>query len=155
MSDIDFALGFIAGEGTFTLSMNQTDGNYYPRMRFQVRVHEKDKDAVVACKEAFEGVGSLSDISGRNTVEWVVNSKEDLKYVRDKIDAYAPDIWYSTEKYRNFEVWSDILDIHLGGRTTASQAIEMAEMARDGLNVDNGVRREKWNEYIESLSQRA
>jgi hypothetical protein len=155
MTDIDFVLGFIAGEGTFTLSMNSADGKYYPRMRFQVRIHERDQEAAVQAREVFEGVGEIADTPGRDTVEWVVRSKDDLEFLRDKIEAYAPDIWWETEKAENFNVWSDILDIHLDGRTTADQAIEMCELARDGLNINNGVTRQRWNEYIESLKKRA
>lgn len=155
MRDRDFALGFIAGEGAFTLSMSPVDGLYYARMRFQIRVHEKDKEVVEEMREMFNNVGSITDIDGRDTIEWRVGSKEEMEYLRDTIESDAPEIWWNTEKARNFEVWSDILDIHLDGRTTADQCIEMCELAKAGLNVDNGITEERWDGYIESLSERA
>lgn len=160
MFDFAFALGFIAGEGTFTLSMNTADGKHYPRMRFQVRVHENDEGGLCSCRDAVQRaagqeLGSWYDIEGRDTVEWVITSKDELGVLHDTIREHAPEAWRETEKYRNFETWSDILNIHLGGRTTAAQAVEMAKMARDGLNVNNGINRQRWNEYIESLEERA
>lgn len=159
MSDFDFALGFVAGEGTFTLSMNTADGKHYPRMRFQVRVHDNDIDVLRACKETFEEhaqqeLGSISNLSSRDTVEWVVRRKDELEVLHDTIRDDSPCIWWRSEKYRNFEVWSDILNIHTDGRTTPKQAIEMCKLARGGLNVNNGVSTKRWDEYIESLKNR-
>ena len=154
MSNLDFAIGFIAGEGSFTLSMNVARGKRYPRVRCVVTIHKKDLDALYECQEAFDGIGTISHKKGHGTVQWVVRSKEDIEHLRDKIKENAPSAWYKTEKHRNFEVWSDILDIHIDGRTNPTEAIEMAKLARDGLNIDNGITEEKWNEYIAHLEER-
>jgi len=155
MSDIDFALGFIAGEGSFSLTANKANGKRYPRMKFSIRVHEKDSDAIEECKSVFDNIGKIRTLSEHNEADWTVSSKKDLKHLRDKIENNSSNIWRSTEKYRNFQVWSDILDIHLDGRTTVEQAIEMSKIAKRGLNVDNGISETKWDKYIEHFKERS
>lgn len=151
---LDFALGFIAGEGTFTISANRSGGLLYPKMRFSVRIHNNDKDGLLATYESFDNLGRIQDVNGRDTVSWAVEAKDELEQLRDMIEEHAPSAWWRTEKADNFRVWSNILDIHIDGRTTPEQSVEMFKMAKDGLNVGRGIDEEQWEEYIEQVSER-
>lgn len=154
MSDVNFALGFIAGEGTFAMTMNKADGNYYPRLRFGLRVHKKDEQVLRECKEAFDNLGNISKVEGRTTIDWTVTAKSELENLRNKIESECPEIWLKSDKYRNFSVWSEMLDIHLDGKTGPEDTIEMIKLAKNGLNTDNGITEEEWDRYIEDFRNR-
>ena len=151
MVDIDFAIGFIAGEGHFGVTKNY-QWKPYVCPRFSIQVHERDTELLKEIQnEVFEGVGRFSERGDRPHVQWEVKTKEDVVYLRDKIEAYAPDIWSKSDKFENFNIWKQIVEIHAGEQTTTTEErIEIAELAKN-LNKDAGHNNVDWDEFIERL----
>lgn len=147
----EFLIGFIAGEGTFCFGINTADGKKYVSPVFGFRVHEKDVEVVEAMKEHVD-VGGVNHVGDRGTVEWRVTSEDDLVRLRDYVEENAPEEWWITEKGKNFEVWSECLDIYADGKTRTDEAIEIAQKAKK-LNPDNGISEERWDAFIESKKE--
>jgi len=144
-SNIDFALGVVAGEGCFTLGTKRAHGKVYPNPTAVVKVKEHDREMIQTVQDAFEDAGMVFTNAGQ--VVWQVNGKEDLMYMVEKIRAYAPDVWWDTEKAQNFETWAEIVEIYCDGLNTSEDAVQMFELAKDGLNQSNGSDVD-WDEYI-------
>jgi hypothetical protein len=118
-----------------------------------MQVDSKDKEVMERLHEMF-GVGTLRQRTrsdGREHVAWTVTGKESLEQFRDVIDEHGGELWEATEKYHNYEVWSEALDIYLDGQTGNDQQIAIARLAKD-LNASFG---DGWDEFIEIREQRA
>lgn len=149
MVSIDFAAGFIAGEGTFTVQTSQSRNRIHPE--FSVMIHEKDKETLDALQELFDGVGSVYD---RTNVDdcwhWRVQKQDELLTVIEKLDQC--DTWQVTEKYDQYTTWRRLVELYTDEyHTSQSTKIEMAELARDELNVGLGKSEESWDEFIAGL----
>lgn len=150
----EFILGFIAGEGTFTVGRKRTNGRYYLAPYFQFRVSGVDENIVRDMWNTFDNIGTVNvaeyDQDYGPMVQWRIESKGGCKELARIIYESAPDEWWMTEKGKNFDVWSDIVDIYYDGQTTPEDRITMSELARDGLNVSarNSKSEEDWNEMI-------
>lgn len=146
-SQWDMALGFIAGEGAFCITKQRGENKPYVGFRFDLQVDSKDEELVREMRDLF-GVGTVrvrERADGREHVAWTVTGKENLKQLRDAISAHAGPLWKTTEKCKNFNVWSRALDIYLDGKTTGEQQVRIAELAKD-VNADFGG---GWDEFIE------
>jgi len=81
---------------------------------------------------------------------WRVNSGEELQKVVEELDQC--DTWKVTEKYDQYVTWRRLVKLYTEEYHTSTEtAIEMAELARDELNVGLGKSESSWNEFIESL----
>jgi len=149
MEDYLFALGFIAGEGSFSLTHNKADEKVYTKVSFQVQVHTKDKELLLEIKKLFNDIGSIQK-SKSNLVSWMVASKEDLAELRKLLNNNNCELWEASEKFENYSVWSEILDIHLDGKNSKCERIEMMKMAKN-LNKENGTSPEKWDSLIKEV----
>ena len=148
-SELATALGFIAGEGSFSIVKNTSNSKPYVGFRFDLQVDAKDGAVVDKMQEVFDGLGTVrhrARSDGREHVAWTVTGKDNLEAFRDIVASYDGPVWTATEKYANFEVWSDALDIYLDGRTGDEQQIQIARLAK-GLN--KGFGEQKWDEFIE------
>lgn len=148
MSDSNFALGFIAGEGCFSVRVQRRPNTNYIQPRFQVAVDSKDRETLVKLRECLGGVGNLTDRSNGMTA-WMVQSKSDCQAVRDFIRENTTDLWEVTDKAENFEVWCGIVDIHQQSSGREAR-IEMAERARE-LNRGSCGHDVDWDLVIEEI----
>jgi len=149
-TNLGTALGFIAGEGSFSITKTKTsDDRRYVGFRFTLQVHERDRDIVEEMRDFFDAGNVRTQSRGdHNHVAWDIYSKDDLRKFRNTIEECDCKMWKVSEKYENYQVWSEALDIHLDGQTTADQQVEIAEIAKD-LNKDFGG---GWDEFIEEKS---
>lgn len=149
MVSIDFASGFIAGEGTFTVQTNASRNRIHPQ--FSVMIHEKDKKTLEALRDKFDGIGSIYDrTSVDDCYHWRVSSQDDLLTLIEELD--EADGWKVTEKYDQYQTWKEVVKLYTEEYHTAQETkIEMAKLCRDELNVGMGKSEESWNEFIDTL----
>lgn len=150
-----FFLGLIAGEGTFTIRRHHSgDGAMYLNPYFQVRVKGCDSDTIEQMREEFDSVGEIYE-SVEGMVTWRVENKSDLEKLNNLITENSPEIWYETEKGKNYEIWSDVVEIYCDGQTTAKQRLKMAKMAKNSLNnnAENAKSESDWDEAIEVFKE--
>lgn len=155
MADIDFALGVIAGEGTFTIGIKRADGRVYLAPYFQLRMNECDERLIRDCREAIGyELGTLRDADS-DMFNWRVENKDQCLQLVNIIEAYATEIWYRSEKGKNFKTWAKLVRIHADGRTNDNQRIEMAKIARKSLNrnASNSKSVEDWTTLIETFEK--
>lgn len=145
---IDFIAGFLAGEASFTIQTNENKKRLFPVL--SVIVHEKDEQTLKEMRNYFNA-GSIYD-SPDDCKMWRVNSKDDLQKVVEKLDEC--DAWKVTEKYDQYQTWRQIVELYVEKyHTPTENAIEMAELARDELNVGLGKSAESWDEFISLLKE--
>lgn len=149
MVSVDFAAGFIAGEGTFTVQTNQSRNRIHPE--FSVMIHEKDKDTLDALRKFFDSIGSVYDRTDiDNCWHWRVQGQDELLTLIDILDQCES--WKVTEKYDQYVTWRRLVELYTEEyHTKQSTKIEMAELARDELNVGLGKSESSWNDFIDSL----
>lgn len=77
---------------------------------------------------------------------------EQIEQLRDLLASCDSELWKKTDKYENFQIWSDIVDIHCSSdeTTTTEERKRIAELAKD-LNKDAGHNNVDWDEFIERL----
>jgi len=149
MENIDYALGFIAGEGCFTVKKNRSDGRIYLQPAFSVHLHKRDRDSLEGLRETFEGIGTIVDRTHHDEgYTWRVRKMEECQYLRDKIEAYAPEQWWESDKAENFVVWGDIVTLHENKPDNYKR--RMAKRAKH-LNRGNGHTDADWDGVIEQL----
>lgn len=143
---IDFITGFLAGEASFTVQANTSANRIYPVL--SVIVHEKDVETLYAIQEFFDA-GAVYD-SPDNCKMWRVNNQKDLQAVVEELDQCES--WQVTEKYDQYITWRRLVELYTEEYHTSTEtAIEMAELARDELNVGLGKSESSWNDFIDSL----
>jgi hypothetical protein len=143
---IDFIAGFLAGEASFTVQTNVSKNRVYPVL--SVIVHKKDKATLEMIRDYFDA-GAVYD-SPDDCKMWRVNNKKDLQTVVEELD--QAESWQVTEKYDQYVTWRRLVELYTEEYHTSTEtAIEMAELARDELNVGLGKDEASWNEFINSL----
>jgi len=151
MISTDFACGFIAGEGSFTLTTRSRRNSHTITPQLSVIVHKKDEDTLKSLKEYFD-CGKIYD-SGRKNEEtkmWRVSNKDGLQNVLEILNGCNS--WKVTEKYEQYKVWRESVNLYLVDyHTSVENRIRMAEIDRDELNVGLGKSEESWNEFISQL----
>jgi len=149
MVGIDFALGFIAGEGCFSLvkkSYNKEKPYCVPQ--FQLGVDPKDAYLVQEVRENFGGIGTVYE--SEREFKWTVNSKDDMKKMCDIIDQHGSGPWLASQKRDAFQTWRKLVNIHSDGTSDDSDRVEMAHIAQnETLNVDAGGRDAEWVSFID------
>lgn len=159
MDDISFYLGLIAGEGTVTVRSKHSDNSIYLAPYFQLRMSSVDGDTIERARECFNGIGTIkrreTETMSCEMVTWKVYKKEELVEMVDIIDEEAPDVWFQTEKGRNYQEWKDIVEIYSGGMTTPEERKEIAKITRDSLNnkAANSKSDSHWDELIEIFEE--
>jgi hypothetical protein len=151
MRDMDFALGFIAGEGCFTVKKNTADGRVYLQPAFSVHLHQRDVRALKKLQETFGGIGSIVDRTHHDEgYTWRVRKMEECQYLRDEVEESAPDMWWETDKAENFVVWGDIVTFH--ENKPENYKVRMAKRAKS-LNRGSGHTDADWDEIIDRLDE--
>lgn len=148
MVSLDFVAGFLSGEASFTVYTREERGTISPRL--SVMVHEKDKDTLYALKDFFDAGEVYDRTDFDDCYHWRVSNGDDLQAVVERLDEC--DTWQVTEKYDQYQTWRRLVELYTKEyHTTTETRIEMAELARDELNVGLGKTQEDWDEFIESL----
>jgi len=137
MTSIDFALGFIAGEASFTVGRTWSKGKPYLRPVFKIQLDKGDAYLLSEVQEVFGGIGGITE--RKNVIHWEVGSTTELQKLVHMIDKNAKGPWLASEKKKSYEVWKDVVDVYTDGNSTDQDRVNMAKIASDGnLNVGNG-----------------
>lgn len=129
--NIDFSLGFIAGEGSFQLTARKNSRkNEYTSVRpkFSIVLSDVDEEPLNTVQSDLGGVGSISK-TGDGHVQLQVTAKDELLEVVKRIEDEETDRWVNTDKYLNFKLWSKIVRQYADGRTTPEQKLGMLKTA--------------------------
>lgn len=149
MRELDFALGFIAGEGCFTVKKNTADGRVYLQPAFSVHLHKRDTEALEKLQYIFDDIGTIVDRTHHDEGKaWRVRKMSECQYMRDRIESDAPECWWNTDKAENFVVWGDIVTLHENKPENYKK--RMAERGKD-LNRGNGHTDADWDSIIDTL----
>lgn len=129
--NIDFTLGFIAGEGSFQLTARQNARNNEHtsvRPKFSVVLSDVDEEPLHTIQSDLGDVGSIGN-TGDGHIQLQVTSKDELLEVVKRIEDGETDRWVNTDKYLNFKLWSKIVRQYADGRTTPEQKLGMLKTA--------------------------
>jgi len=149
MVSVDFALGFIAGEGCFSLvKKNYGKEKLYCIPQFQLGVDPTDAYVVQEVRETFGGIGSVYE--SENEFKWTVNSKEDMLKMCSVINDHDNGPWLASKKREAFKSWEKIVEIHVNGASTDQDRVNMAHIAQnESLNVGSGGSDAEWGSFID------
>jgi hypothetical protein len=104
-----FVTGFVDGEGCFVVKIikrSKMNTGYEIQLCFEITNHSKDLSLLENIKSYFGGIGSITK-EGKNTFQYRVSSKEDLKIIIDHFDKYP----LITQKYADFLLFKSVLEI--------------------------------------------
>lgn len=151
MGDIDFLAGFIAGEAHLGVTKNY-QWKPYVHPRFSIDLHERDSDVLYKIAELIQAEDRIEHRKDRPHVSLRVKKSGQIERLRDMLDRCDSDLWKSSDKYENFQIWSEIVDIHCStdSTTTDEERKRIAELAKE-LNKDAGHNNVDWDEFIERL----
>lgn len=107
-----FITGLIDAEGSFVVTILKNPRyrlGWVIQARFQFKLHEKDRDLVLAVKNFFGKIGYISNINSRNAVEFRVAKVKDLYIIISHLE-HNPLL---TKKYADFWLFKEICSIIL------------------------------------------
>lgn len=131
MSDYDFLLGLIAGEGSFMLTVSPVERRRWNvAIKPQFTIHMYELDVLEKSKELCNDIGTIDSHS--DGYSWKVRSVEDCRIITDIVDNNSTDMFESTNKYEQFTKWKKGLHIiesekHL----TKEGTIELVDISFD------------------------
>jgi hypothetical protein len=138
----EFALGVIAGEGSFYVTFAKDDRRRFgvtPGIRFQMNMGQFSESLLEWLAEAI-GLGRVTKHG--SGYSWTVSSRADCHALRSRIDQHltAYDSGFpETPKNGAYERWMEALDIMRPGvQLTKHDLVELARL-RDSINqIDSG-----------------
>jgi len=144
----DFILGMIAGEGSFHIVL---EGPTRLRPKFKMTMHEDDilRDMCLNLN-----LGSVSHDWG-DRYSWHVQSKSDVRELRDWVSEKMCDGFKSTDKYRQFKLWSEAVDIFPSGRVPLSkdERVRLVELSYDIPKSDTKEKdKDEWIQAVKSVT---
>lgn len=142
----DFMLGMIAGEGSFHIVLEAPSRQ---RPKFTMNMHEREILEIM--QEQLEW-GTISKPDDTRT-EWQVQGKEDLREMKEWVENNMSEGFKSTDKYRQFLLWSEAVEIRPDGREPipVEDRKRLVELAFEIPKSDNRNKsKEEWLELVES-----
>jgi len=144
----EFILGMMAGEGSFHIVLESPTRQ---RPKFKMTMYEGDVLREM-CLQL--GLGSVSHDWGER-YSWHIQSKTDIRELRDWIAENMCDGFKSTDKFRQFKLWSESVDIIPSGRRPISQEDRerLVELSYEIPKSDTKDKdKEEWLQAVRSVS---
>ena len=88
--DSSFITGLIDAEGSFVVTILKNARyslGWVIQARFQFKLHEKDRDLVLAIRDFYNNIGYISNINKRNSVEFRVTNIKDLYVIISHLES--------------------------------------------------------------------
>jgi hypothetical protein len=146
--NIGFILGFIAGEGSFTVNLEEQSGKLYAYPRFKVAVHERDRALLDAMAECV-GLGAVYG-HGEDSAEWRIdNQEESQRFAQQVLAAADGSLFTESDKYEQFVRWLDFASEYDQHPTTPEESREVIREAKEITHADHGHTVEEWVEKLE------
>lgn len=108
--DSSFITGLIDAEGSFVVTILKNPRyrlGWVIQTRFQFKLHEKDRDLVLAIQYFYNNIGYISNINKRNSVEFRVTNIKDLYLIISHLESNS----LLTNKYADFLLFKEICSI--------------------------------------------
>mgnify|MGYP006281713157 CR=1 FL=1 len=147
MSNADFILGLIAGEGCFYVELNKNkrvSHNVYARPAFTLGVKVDDPDIVHILEEEF-GFGEI--VKKDNSIEIRVRNKDSIEQLIDWLDEKSSTLFERTDKHRQYEDWKTIRN-KIENCETEQDMIEIVTLSKSLSNSTHGKSKEDWHDLI-------
>jgi len=153
VTGIEFALGFIAGEGSLGVNTKKaSNGKWYCRPYLKVGLDKKDESVLWKIKSTFDNAGRVRKKRGGEVVAWEIESSKDLEKFIGIIDNHEPSIgWLVSEKRETYETWKKIVRIYTKKKQTNDQErVNMLSIAeKEGLNFGAGRQEKDYQSIID------
>jgi NADH:ubiquinone oxidoreductase subunit K len=121
--DSSFITGLIDAEGSFVVTILKNTRyrlGWVIQARFQFKLHEKDKDLVLAIQDFYNNIGYISNINKRNTVEFRVTNIKDLYVIISHLESNP----LLTNKCADFLLFKEIYFIILGNKHYTPEGLQ-------------------------------
>lgn len=150
----DFVLGFIAGEGSFSVSFQEQttyEVNVYPNFRFYMGVNDWDEEVMEHIYEEI-GVGDLIYRSGNgkreDQVVIEVRRIDEVEEFIGWIDENASKTFKMTDKYESYISWRDAFRIREDAMRDPDKMLELIDTAKEINGSTKGYSAEHWKQKI-------
>lgn len=147
----EFFLGFIAGEGSFSIGISQGQSRISVSPIFTIKLEQVDATILKYLSDSVN-IGYLTEghDRGRDYILWRVSSLDECLLLARKIDEISEDsIFKATSKYESFKVWKNCLDLMNKDAHLTAEGIKKIARLRDDMNDDR--RGRTADEVIEDL----
>lgn len=121
-----FILGFIAGEGSFHVTLATSGSGYVvPKPTFSIRVYENEIIDAIHQEVSIGNVRKRAD--GK---VWRVQSISECEDIVQRIEESAGPLFKKTDKWRQFKLWSEAVEIkQKDGRTSKEDKKRLVEIS--------------------------
>jgi len=138
----EFALGLIAGEGSFYLTFGKDDRRRFgvtPGIRFQLNMGQYSEPLLKWAADVVD-LGRVTDHN--NGYAWTISSREDCHALRSLIDEHVANHesgFKQTPKYSAYQRWIEALDIMCPDATLLRDDLRELARIRGSINkMPNG-----------------
>jgi NADH:ubiquinone oxidoreductase subunit K len=131
-----FITGLIDAEGSFVVTILKNSRyrlGWVVQARFQLKLHEKDRDLVLAVRDFFNNIGYISNINIRNSCasyEFRVTNIKDLYTIVSHLDSYS----LLTNKYADFLLFKEICSIIFNNKHNTPEGLQKIINIKASLN---------------------
>jgi hypothetical protein len=154
---VPFALGFIAGEGTFTVGIGKrpsmSQGVQF-KPAIQASADKKDREIIEELQETFGGSiysrNRTTNLAPTETVTWKITGFENCREFISTVEgAVEETVFTKTEKYESYSRFKDFIETYNYPQTRE----EAKELVVDAKNINDstaggGKTAEEWFEDL-------
>ena len=129
-----FISGFSDAEGSFVVTILKNPRykiGWNVQARFQIKLHEKDRALLLIIQNYFGGIGYISKINDKSTVEFRVS---DITSLNNIIIPHFEKYTLITNKYKDFIIFKQIVSLMLENKHTNLEGLKEILEYRASLN---------------------
>ena len=129
-----FISGFSDAEGSFVVTILKNPRykiGWNVQARFQIKFHEKDRALLLLIQNYFGGIGYISKINDKSTVEFRVS---DITSLNNIIIPHFEKYTLITNKYKDFLIFKQIVSLMLENKHTYLEGLKEILEYRASLN---------------------
>lgn len=129
-----FISGFSDAEGSFVVTILKNPRykiGWNVQARFQIKLHDKDRALLLLIQNYFGGIGYISKINDKSTVEFRVS---DITSLNNIIIPHFEKYTLITNKYKDFIIFKQIVSLMLENKHTNLEGLKEILEYRASLN---------------------
>ena len=129
-----FISGFSDAEGSFVVTILKNPRykiGWNVQAKFQIKLHEKDRALLLLIQNYFGGIGYISKINDKSTVEFRVS---DITSLNNIIIPHFEKYTLITNKYKDFIIFKQIVSLMLENKHTNLEGLKEILEYRASLN---------------------
>ena len=131
--DSSFITGLIDAEGSFVVTILKNTRyslGWVIQARFQLKLHEKDRNLVLAIQDFYNNIGYISNINKRNSVEFRVTNIKDLYVIISHLESNR----LLTNKRADFLLFKEIFSIVLKNKHYTPEGLKKIINIKAAMN---------------------